>query len=126
MKKRTKDNILTAFIGEAKAYFRLLAYAEKAEEEEDGELTAALTFSQARDAKGMSQLQITTTELSAYSPMLWAYFLQHLTCLVEQIEFEPADCSMTRQLFIEDRLDLGWLFFVSGHEIHTHECVIFI
>jgi len=29
----TKENVYTAFIGEAKAYFRLLAYAEKAEEE---------------------------------------------------------------------------------------------
>ncbi len=34
MKKRTKENIYTAFIGEAKAYFRLLAYAEKADEED--------------------------------------------------------------------------------------------
>lgn len=34
MKQRTKDNIYAAFIGEAKAYFRLLAYAEKAEEED--------------------------------------------------------------------------------------------
>jgi rubrerythrin len=34
MKKRTKDNILEAFIGEAKAYFRLLAYADKAQEED--------------------------------------------------------------------------------------------
>ncbi|MEA2061615.1 MAG: ferritin family protein [Thermodesulfobacteriota bacterium] len=34
MKEKTKKNIYTAFIGEAKAYFRLLAFAEKAEEEE--------------------------------------------------------------------------------------------
>ena len=34
MKERTRENILKAFIGEAKAYFRLLAYAEKADEEE--------------------------------------------------------------------------------------------
>ena len=34
MKEKTRNNINTAFIGEAKAYFRLLAYAEKAEEEE--------------------------------------------------------------------------------------------
>lgn len=34
MKQKTKDNVYKAFIGEAKAYFRLLAYAEKAEEEE--------------------------------------------------------------------------------------------
>jgi len=33
MKKKTKENVYTSFIGEAKAYFRLLAYAEKAEEE---------------------------------------------------------------------------------------------
>ncbi len=34
MKKKTKENIYKAFIGEAKAYFRLLAYAEKAREED--------------------------------------------------------------------------------------------
>jgi rubrerythrin len=34
MKERTRENVYKAFIGEAKAYFRLLAYAEKAEEEE--------------------------------------------------------------------------------------------
>ena len=34
MKEKTKENIYTSFIGEAKAYFRLLAYAEKADEEE--------------------------------------------------------------------------------------------
>ncbi|MGM0454196.1 MAG: rubrerythrin family protein [Thermodesulfobacteriota bacterium] len=34
MKEKTKQNVYKAFIGEAKAYFRLLAYAEKAEEEE--------------------------------------------------------------------------------------------
>ncbi len=34
MKKKTEENVYTAFIGEAKAYFRLLAYAEKASEEE--------------------------------------------------------------------------------------------
>jgi len=33
MKKRTRENVYTAFIGEAKAYFRLLAYAQKAKEE---------------------------------------------------------------------------------------------
>ncbi|MCG8531784.1 MAG: rubrerythrin family protein, partial [Desulfovibrionales bacterium] len=34
MKEKTRQNVHAAFIGEAKAYFRLLAYAEKAEEEE--------------------------------------------------------------------------------------------
>jgi rubrerythrin len=34
MKQKTRDNVYAAFIGEAKAYFRLLAYAEKAEEED--------------------------------------------------------------------------------------------
>jgi len=33
MKEKTKKNIYKSFIGEAKAYFRLLAYAEKADEE---------------------------------------------------------------------------------------------
>lgn len=34
MKEKTEENARKAFIGEAKAYFRLLAYAEKAEEED--------------------------------------------------------------------------------------------
>ena len=34
MKEKTKENVKMAFIGEAKAYFRLLAFAEKAEEED--------------------------------------------------------------------------------------------
>ena len=34
MKEKTKANVFKAFVGEAKAYFRLLAYAEKADEEE--------------------------------------------------------------------------------------------
>ena len=34
MKEKTAENVKAAFVGEAKAYFRLLAYAEKAEEEE--------------------------------------------------------------------------------------------
>jgi rubrerythrin len=34
MKPKTRDNIYKAFVGEAKAYFRLLAFAEKAQEEE--------------------------------------------------------------------------------------------
>jgi len=42
MEEKTKQNVYTAFIGEAKAYFRLLAYAEKAEEE--GILQIALLF----------------------------------------------------------------------------------
>ena len=42
MKAKTKQNVLTAFIGEAKAYFRLLAYAEKAEEEQEPQI--ALLF----------------------------------------------------------------------------------
>jgi rubrerythrin len=34
MKEKTRANVYTAFIGEAKAYFRLLAYAERADEED--------------------------------------------------------------------------------------------
>ncbi|MGB9498251.1 MAG: rubrerythrin family protein [Dissulfuribacterales bacterium] len=42
MQEKTEKNVRTAFVGEAKAYFRLLAYAEKAEEE--GNLQIALLF----------------------------------------------------------------------------------
>jgi rubrerythrin len=49
MKERTKNNIYKAFIGEAKAYFRLLAYAEKAEEEEVPQI--ALLFRAIADAE---------------------------------------------------------------------------
>ncbi|WP_419661077.1 Rbr3: rubrerythrin [Desulfosarcina variabilis str. Montpellier] len=34
MQPKTKENVYKAFIGEAKAYFRLLAYAEKADAED--------------------------------------------------------------------------------------------
>ncbi|WP_319523867.1 rubrerythrin family protein [uncultured Desulfosarcina sp.] len=34
MKPKTQENVHKAFIGEAKAYFRLLAYAERAKEED--------------------------------------------------------------------------------------------
>ena len=42
MKEKTQQNVHTAFIGEAKAYFRLLAYAEKADEEQEPQI--ALLF----------------------------------------------------------------------------------
>ncbi len=42
MKEKTRQNVYKAFIGEAKAYFRLLAYSERAEEE--GIPQAALLF----------------------------------------------------------------------------------
>lgn len=34
MKDKTRENVYKAFVGEAKAYFRLLAYAQKAAEED--------------------------------------------------------------------------------------------
>ena len=34
MKEKTAENVKKAFVGEAKAYFRLLAFAEKADEED--------------------------------------------------------------------------------------------
>jgi rubrerythrin len=40
MGERTQRNLYEAFVGEAKAYFRLLAYAEKAEEEELPQIAA--------------------------------------------------------------------------------------
>jgi len=49
MQQRTKDNIYKAFIGEAKAYFRLLAYAEKADEEDVPQI--ALLFRAIADAE---------------------------------------------------------------------------
>ncbi len=49
MKEKTKENVYRAFIGEAKAYFRLLAYAEKAEEEEVPQI--ALLFRAIADAE---------------------------------------------------------------------------
>ena len=42
MKEKTRENVYTAFVGEAKAYFRLLAYAEKADEEQEPQI--ALLF----------------------------------------------------------------------------------
>jgi rubrerythrin len=49
MEKGTKDNIYKAFVGEAKAYFRLLAYAEKAREENEPQI--ALLFKAVAEAE---------------------------------------------------------------------------
>jgi rubrerythrin len=49
MKEKTRENIHKAFIGEAKAYFRLLAYAEKAQEEDLPQI--ALLFRAIADAE---------------------------------------------------------------------------
>ncbi len=49
MKEKTQANVFKAFVGEAKAYFRLLAYAEKAEEEELPQI--ALLFRAIADAE---------------------------------------------------------------------------
>jgi len=49
MKEKTKQNVHAAFIGEAKAYFRLLAYAEKADEEEEPQI--ALLFRSIAEAE---------------------------------------------------------------------------
>ena len=49
MKEKTRDNAFTAFMGEAKAYFRLLAYAEQADKEEVPQI--ALLFRAIADAE---------------------------------------------------------------------------
>jgi rubrerythrin len=49
MEKKTLENIHTAFVGEAKAYFRLLAYAEKARQE--NEKQAVLLFEAIAEAE---------------------------------------------------------------------------
>lgn len=49
MKQKTTENIYTAFIGEAKAYFRLLAYAEQAKQEDVPQI--ALLFRAIADAE---------------------------------------------------------------------------
>ncbi|MCG8565522.1 MAG: rubrerythrin family protein [Desulfobacterales bacterium] len=55
MKKRTKENIHAAFVGEAKAYFRLLAFAEKAEEEDVPQI--ALLFRAIAEAEKIHALR---------------------------------------------------------------------
>ncbi len=49
MKTKTKDNVYTAFVGEAKAYFRLTAFAEKADEEDVPQI--AMLFRAIADAE---------------------------------------------------------------------------
>ncbi len=59
MQEKTKQNIYKAFIGEAKAYFRLLAYAEKADEEKEPQM--ALLFraiAEAEKVHAMRQLDL--------------------------------------------------------------------
>ena len=55
MKKQTKENVRAAFLGEAKAYFRLLAFAEKAEEEEVPQI--ALLFRAIAEAEKIHALR---------------------------------------------------------------------
>lgn len=49
MERKTQENAYTAFVGEAKAYFRLLAYADKARQEDENQ--AALLFEAIADAE---------------------------------------------------------------------------
>ena len=49
MQEKTKQNVYTAFIGEAKAYFRLSAYAQKADEEQEPQI--ALLFQAIAEAE---------------------------------------------------------------------------
>ena len=49
MKDKTKNNLYKAFVGEAKAYFRLLAYSKKAKEEDLKEV--ALLFKAIAEAE---------------------------------------------------------------------------
>lgn len=49
VKEKTRENVFKAFVGEAKAYFRLLAYAEKADEEKIPQI--ALLFRAIADAE---------------------------------------------------------------------------
>ena len=49
MQEKTKQNVYAAFIGEAKAYFRLLAYAQKADEEQEPQI--ALLFQAIAEAE---------------------------------------------------------------------------
>lgn len=49
MKEKTKENVFKAFVGETKAYFRLLAFAAKADEE--GVPQIALLFRAIADAE---------------------------------------------------------------------------
>ena len=51
MKEKTQQNVHTAFIGEAKAYFRLLAYTEKADEEQEPQI--ALLFRAIAEAESV-------------------------------------------------------------------------
>jgi rubrerythrin len=49
LREKTKENAFKAFVGEAKAYFRLLAYAQQADEEEVPQI--ALLFRAIADAE---------------------------------------------------------------------------
>ena len=51
MTEKTRDNLEKAFVGEAKAYFRLMAFAKKADEE--GYPQVALLFRAVATAEGV-------------------------------------------------------------------------
>ena len=59
MKEKTKENVYKAFIGEAKAYFRLLAYAQKAEEEDVPQIALLFrTIAEAERVHAVRQLNL--------------------------------------------------------------------
>ena len=98
MHEKTKQNVYAAFIGEAKAYFRLLAYAEKADEEKEPQI--ALLFRAVAEAERVHA----TRQLNLVKDLL---VKDTETNLEHSFEREKSVSENTYPEFIKDAEDEG-------------------
>lgn len=98
MQEKTKKNVYAAFIGEAKAYFRLLAYAEKAEAEEEPQI--ALLFRAIAEAEKVHA----TRQLNLVKDLL---IKDTDTNLANSFQREKSVSENTYPEFIKDAEDEG-------------------
>ncbi|MFK5953811.1 MAG: rubrerythrin family protein [Desulfobacterium sp.] len=98
MQEKTKQNVHTAFVGEAKAYFRLLAYAEKADEEQEPQI--ALLFRAIADAERVHAIR----QLNLVKDLL---VKDTETNLEKSFQREKSISENTYPAFIKDAEDEG-------------------
>ena len=98
MKEKTQRNVHAAFIGEAKAYFRLLAYAEKANEEQEPQI--ALLFRAIAEAERVHA----TRQLNLVKDLL---VKDTDTNLEESFQREKSVSENTYPAFLKDAEDEG-------------------
>ncbi|MEH0020205.1 MAG: rubrerythrin family protein [Desulfobacter sp.] len=98
MQEKTKKNVYEAFIGEAKAYFRLLAYADKADEENETQI--ALLFRAIAEAEKVHAVR----QLNLVKDLI---VKDTETNLEESFQREKSISENTYPAFIKDAEDEG-------------------